>query len=482
MVKRKIVFLLACFTICIAPFAAMVFTGSSETTEKRSLAEWPKWHDDTGELNYEYLQLAGDYFNDHFAFRNELIAADAQLMGKAFRTSLTDTVLVGKKDWLYYTSSLDDYLGRDVLSPRGAFQIANNLKIVQNKMEQENILFGITIAPNKNSLYDENMPYYYAVKESQVKNYSLVGEQLKKQGVNYIDLYDPFTKEGEVLYRNQDSHWNQKGAVLAYDTILNFFSKRHTDYSKIQISRTKTNIGDLANALYSVSAKPEWDYQYDSDMEFTYSTETDSWEDFWIQTQAEGKTGHLLMYRDSFGNTLAPLLAEEYASGAFSKDSIYHLDDAILRSQPDTVLFEIVERNLRHYGEYSTSNFSSGPPIMENPIIKRTMRDADAAMTSTTIEASICEQQTSMIQINGELDDAYVDTTTRVLVEVKTENINRIYEAYTYTDCDAGSENGYLIYLNQTSLPSNHFIVRVYTEGEDGSCTMVLSKNININL
>ena len=107
-------------------------------------------------------------------------------------------------------------------------------------MVQEGIDFAFTVAPNKNSLYDEHMPYYYRVKASDTNNRRKVIPLLEQLSVRYVDLYGPFEQESGVLYRAQDSHWNGKGAVLAYNTILDDLGQAHNDLSNVPISRTKT--------------------------------------------------------------------------------------------------------------------------------------------------------------------------------------------------------------------------------------------------
>lgn len=77
----------------------------------------------------EWLSQAGDYFQEHFAFRNELVTGNALLHGRLLETSTADGVIQGKNGWLYYKDSLDDYLGQDLLSDRSLFNIAHMLSM-----------------------------------------------------------------------------------------------------------------------------------------------------------------------------------------------------------------------------------------------------------------------------------------------------------------------------------------------------------------
>ena len=62
--------------ICLLPLAGMIFWPTMQTTENTTLAQWPALTDESG-IHTDFLQQAGEYFTDHFAFRQELVAADA---------------------------------------------------------------------------------------------------------------------------------------------------------------------------------------------------------------------------------------------------------------------------------------------------------------------------------------------------------------------------------------------------------------------
>ena len=147
----------------------------------------------------EWLSQAGDYFQEHFAFRNELVTGNALLHGRLLETSTADGVIQGKNGWLYYKDSLDDYLGQDLLSDRSLFNIAHMLSMTQQALEEKGVNFLFTIAPNKNSLYGDNMPYYDKLKVSDQTNRENLEGWLKTEKVAYADLYQALMEEDEVL-------------------------------------------------------------------------------------------------------------------------------------------------------------------------------------------------------------------------------------------------------------------------------------------
>ena len=96
-----------------------------------------------GSFNFSYFTQLGGYYEKHFAFRPEMIQADAMIQSKGFFTSNINTVLVGNNDWLYYTSSTDDYLGKNTLSDKeinGVLRIKRRSFPVYGRAEQEHAL------------------------------------------------------------------------------------------------------------------------------------------------------------------------------------------------------------------------------------------------------------------------------------------------------------------------------------------------------
>lgn len=188
------------------------------------------------------------------------------------------------------------------------------------------------------------------------------------------------------------------------------------------------------------------------------------------------------MFRDSFGNTLSPLIAEEYGQAAFSKDTVYHLDSRIDTCQPDTVLFEIVERNLDRFGLFARGDHSSGPPVMEAPYAGDVdVYSASQTETAATAEAFLSDLRPDYLCISGQIDGELVETETNVYVEITAGGTSNVYEGYTVTDPASGSDNGYLMYLNAAQIPDGIFQIRVFTEDADGGIVMVLDQEMDVS-
>ncbi len=445
-------FVAACLLLCLIPFAGMTIAPTHTTTENRRLVSFPEIKKE-GKWNREWLGEAGAYFEDHFAFRPYFVTADSEIMGKVFGVSNMDTVIDGKNGWLYYAATRADYLGEDTLSERGAYNVLHNLSLLQRYVEGSGAKFLFTVAPNKNSLYGEYMPYYAGRKVSDRKNIELLEPGFEKEGVLYADLFAVFEDQTETLYLKRDSHWNQKGAVLAYNTMLDSLGREHDNYETVPSIRTKTEYGDLNRMLYPKSAVPEWNDRYEKEPSYQYVSDFKSVEDAGIQTSNEKCQGSLLMFRDSFGNTLLPLMADAYRDGYFSKSVPYPVEEYMTEYHPDTVIAEKAERNLRE--------FAKEPPIMTGPPAVLSGKQKEK-QTDTTVQLKESEYDMSYLEISGMLDPGYVKQNTNVYISVQYADKEQTYEAFTVSA--EGSDNGFLLYLPADAISEESVELCVITE------------------
>ena len=99
MKKLQVLYIAAFFAVCLVPFAGMAMTDQESSSENRTLAEFPQLKTEEG-INVQWLSDAGEYFQDHFAFRNELVTANALINGKILGTSTASGVIQGTDGWL----------------------------------------------------------------------------------------------------------------------------------------------------------------------------------------------------------------------------------------------------------------------------------------------------------------------------------------------------------------------------------------------
>lgn len=433
------IYIAAVLVLAVIPFAGMSVAAANETTENKELAKLPKWKED-GKWNVNYLSELGGYFEEHFAFRQELVAADSVLRGKVLGVSASDQVIVGKDDWLYYAGTLNDYFGENLMSERGLSNAVFNLGLMQQYIEGKGSKFVLTIAPNKNSVYSEYMPANYV--KADENNYSRMVPLLKEAGIHYVELSEMFQASKEPLYLQGDSHWNNKGALLVCKRLMDALGIRYDISWNSSFEVRKEHIGDLANMLYSVAVEPEDNIYYDRPQIYAYVNDVESVEDDWIETINPNGEGTVLMFRDSFGNSMLPFFANEFERGYFSRLVPYNLGN-LDEYQIEYVVVERVERRIPFFAEQ--------PPVMEAPV--RTLANLTAAATDTTISV---RQDGSWYVVEGILDSDYVEPDTKVYVSVRTESgENTTYEAFhTSAEEEEGwNDYGYQLYLRGTSVP-----------------------------
>ena len=431
MKKKYILYAVLFFAICLFPVAGLAVPEREEVSENRTRAKAPVLKDENG-WNPDFLSDAGEWFQDHFGFRQELVTVNALIQGKIFGVSAAGSVIQGTDGWLYYQDSLNDYLGAGLMSDRALFNVARSLSMMQEYAERQGADFLFTIAPNKNSLYGEHMPYYDSLKVSDEKNMDRIVPWLEKEGVHYAALSQVFAEQEEVLYHKKDSHWNNKGAALAADTLLTALGREHLPYAEAPGETRKDFTGDLDKMLYPPELTPEEEIYYDNDV-FAYVGEVESNFDSRITTVNPSAEGSLVMYRDSFGNALLPFLANQYANAYFSRGIPYRMEE-LSEHRADTVIVERAERFLPEMAE--------NPPQMPAPLM---LPEGDISEREGEVSELKAEQQGNYVKLSGVIDRNALETDSRICIEVK----GNMYEAFPVSlETEKGhSDSGFVLYL-----------------------------------
>lgn len=439
-----VLFIAACMVLCMIPSVGMLFFPTTETTENRAMAEVPKLFMEDGSFNKAFIQDFESYFTEHIALRNPMIYMDAKIQTGIFQESNVSGVISGTGGWLYYASTLSDYQGQNVLQERALYNLAHNFRVVQNYLDAKDVDFVLTIAPNKNTLYGENMPYYKSTIVNPEHSAELLQPYLAELDVSYLDLFRLFAEQEEILYLKTDSHWNMKGACLAYNGIMDALSLPHEDYSDREPTLVKTAEGDLNRMLYSFYGDSEIDYSYGLSVEYTYANNAKSVEDGWIITENESGTGTLLMFRDSFANTLIPFLSSEFQTACYSKGEPNALERYLEAHDPDCVVVEKVERNI--------TNYLDNPPILTAPLAELPS-NLTIARSETTIQAENCTSDINYYKFSGTVDPERADTGCEILVCIN----GTAYQAY-----QTGSGSDFCLYLKKDTFADTSVEAEAY--------------------
>lgn len=446
MKKITRIFVIVYILALALPALAMPWFRNQKTSENRELSDFPEARAEDGGWNENFFGELDTWVNEHIGFRAPLIDANNRWQQSLFGQSPNEKLIVGDGDWLYFTETENDYLNIATLSDRNFINIARTLLMMQNYAKAQGASFVVAVAPNKNSLYDEAMPYYYVPSERK-GNWEKLAAAMDAAGVTYADLFEAFRAEDEVLYQHSDSHWNYKGALLAYNTILDRLETDHRTFADATFSVRKDWEPDLGNMLYAGTA-PLAEQLY-CDYAFTYQvTSHESKVDaITLQTVCEGGEGSVLVFRDSFCNTMQVYFAENFSEALFSRAYPYRMD-YLSKYHPDVAVLEIVERNL--------PDLAAKAPVMQAPVVSLSI---DASLVDSEQIVLRSEISGSFLHIYGSVEADWLGGSYRAYLVCQNGDEVTALEAFPIFErellgADALGDNGFSLYVPKGAFPS----------------------------
>uniref|UniRef100_I2Q696 AlgX/AlgJ SGNH hydrolase-like domain-containing protein n=1 Tax=Desulfovibrio sp. U5L TaxID=596152 RepID=I2Q696_9BACT len=327
--------------------------------EKRPLAAFPPlslaWSDPAG-----YGPALAGAVRDGLPFRDHLIRANSRLRLALFRESPVPGVLVGRHGWLFYTNewALDDFLNVLPLSEKDLAAMVRIQVERRDWLAARGIGYLVVFAPNKASVYPEEMPEGMAPLSPASRLDRLV-PRLREAGVAVVDLRGALAeaKATRRAYQKTDTHWNGWGAFRGAAAILGAVSALRPGLPALAASEYEVREedgpgGDLAEMLLlpdvwreidwvphkktPVLARPAPDGPYPDPADHpererrAYETDRTDWP-------------RLLFFHDSFARPMAGFLAERSSRSVFLWSHAF--SPAIIEAEkPDVVILETVER------------------------------------------------------------------------------------------------------------------------------------------
>lgn len=497
--KKKILYSIysaAFIGICLIPLAAMPFAKSESGLENRKLSEMPSLRSENGNINFDFFSEFETYFSEHFAFRQNLVTLDGKVRSEIMRTSSNEDVIVGKEGWLYYAPTADDFMNINTLSKRGVNNIVHNLLLFEQYCHEKDATFTFTIAPNKNSIYPEYMPYNYIETEGK-GNYELFLEAYTPVNeawmtavassqsdtvippwFNFVDLKSALLEAKNIsdrpLYHMTDTHWNNLGALAGRNALIGGFKEdRETFLADAEWYAVRDWSGDLAEMLYPTGVEPENQYYCGYNFNYNYIGAFHGLDDITIKTSCEGQEGNLLMYRDSYGEAILPYMAESYGTAEFSRAVPYNTYQI---TEGTDVILEIVERNLGNLQKYA--------PVLPAPeygsSLVSWLNTGDASENKIP-EAEICsdsadirvEESGSYFHIYGVLEDGFFSGDSARILVTLGDNTYEAFNCFEDKLLDREGEindNGFSLYVSKNegeAIPDKEDII-VTVISDDG--------------
>ncbi len=208
-----------------------------DTSENRKLAEKPKFDINTLD-NYSDDYEA--YYNDNLPFRSFIRNTWTNFNFFVLGESTTNQVLVGKNDgdlsssWLFYQENYD---GNPIKETQGVYKftedevlnIGKTINTNVKELKTRNIDLYYAFIPNKANLYREKLPDNITIFDPSTrvdKLYKVLKQTIEaKDNLMYLKEDLEKSKDLGQLYFKQDTHWNDLGAFIGFETITKNVSK-----------------------------------------------------------------------------------------------------------------------------------------------------------------------------------------------------------------------------------------------------------------
>lgn len=334
------------------------------SAENRTLAPWPPIAWNAGML-MAWPGAAARYFEDHFALRARLVRWQAIVRLEWLRTSPSPDVLVGRDGWLFYAAdaALADFASTDPFSREDLEVWRTVLQHTHDWLARRGIRYVFVLAPDKHAVYPEFMPDGVRRVGRETRTDELVRYLRDQSTVPVVDLRAALgaAKGSERLYHRTDTHWNDRGAFVAYRAILSRLADGVPPANRDALaplprtafaaSTVREPGMDLAGMLSLTDRMHEDDLRLASTAAARWRVVEPTRPDpHGIEPRLA--TGHedrtrprALVLRDSFGSALIPFLSEHFSRALYLWQ--YNLEPAlVLEERPDVVIQEVVGRRL----------------------------------------------------------------------------------------------------------------------------------------
>ena len=364
---RIILFTTFIYRLFLSSFASWVTDHNKVSVlEKRPYAAFPHL-----KLSPESIRAfpAGfeAFFSDRFPLRLQMVALSNLVKWKVFGVSGSDKVLVGKDDWLFYLDGGNtEFLRHDKME-------IDKLKIFVSMFEsrrawlaRHHIKYLLVFVPCKCEMYRDKVPERFKIQNGLSMQDQLVEALRRYSGVQVIDLRQHILSEkkrlGMPLYLESDSHWNQLGAFVAYQSVVDYLAKifpaiKPVNWGDVKIAFVQQCGGDLAGMLGLRDQTSETAIRVENEHR-TWALsanpappDLDNPTQFFHPFATEVPDVHLpkaYFIRDSFTINMQPFLSEHfrrafYHWNYFRKADDDFLPEEILKEKPDIVIQEMAE-------------------------------------------------------------------------------------------------------------------------------------------
>ena len=285
------------------------------------------------------LQNKINYFTDGLFGRTRLIAFNAELTSLLTGGTYIDStqVLMGKNNMLFYKTELDghppiwDYMGIDHFTTQQLETIAANLVATKAHLESKGMEFYVMCMPNKEIVYEENMPDTIARVSEVSRGVQLAQYMAENTDVTFVYPKDALieNKKDAQIYYLTDTHCNQKGSFVAMQA---FFEEVYGTHSGLDDVVFETGATDYVGDLAYIAGLAD---KFNIDTVYAFQRAS--------ADKAQYHDQVLLFVGDSFGGFLSAVCKGYYKEVHWEHPDKFEYG-MYEEYQPDVVIFERAER------------------------------------------------------------------------------------------------------------------------------------------
>ena len=340
--------------------------GADPKAEKRDLAEFPLLDGDWKSAA-EFPKRLTAWFEDHFAFRTALVRLSAEMHYFGLGVSPNSSVVKGRDGWLFYggDGGMDDYTRQMPFSPAQLAEWRDSVVRTNEWLRARGVAYVFAIAPDKHVIYPEQLPATIRPLAGPSRLEQLL-KALEGSGVATVDFRPALleAKTHERIFDLTDSHWNRRGAFVAYRRLVEAIWEQAPGVGPA-LSRDdfeplarEVEGQDLAGMMglkpvlreTELSLRPRR-----SRLARVVEPLGDAGESQVgrLVTEIPGsERPHAIFFRDSFLSRMGPFLSEHFGRAVYLWQNNFDSDE-VLREHATVVVQEIVGRHLTNVSPYS---------------------------------------------------------------------------------------------------------------------------------
>jgi len=356
--------LVAMFVVIISlPLAANLAgrDGGDAGAENRELAAFPQleptWPSIAG-----YADGVTRWFDDHFGFRSTLVRWYGESRLFLLGVSPTAAVIKGRNGWYFYgeDKTVEDIASADPLTPDAIANWRAAIVAARNWLAARNVPYIFTIAPDKHVIYPEHLPPSLR-RVGDVTRTDQLYTALQDLGLA-VDVRPQLflAKSHDRLYQRTDTHWNDRGALVAYQAIIDAVRARlpavppawtRDDFDAVARDAESMDLAGMMGLkrvlreedLTLVPRRPRLARVIEP------PGAAPTAEEGFLITEIPGSTlPRALIFRDSFASRLVPFLSEHFSRAVYMWQNDFDAE-AVIKEKPDVVIQEIVGRHLYNF-------------------------------------------------------------------------------------------------------------------------------------